>query len=158
MLNINFNHSEDNISSAIRLSENDINYIKKVLIFTILSPRILSEMLFDNDDEIPNNMKTTTGAIEQGLTLLKNDNMIFYYLFNFYEFNKKITEKYAVYKYEDKVMDMFEGEGIEKTIKQLILQLEVQSSKQLFKIIEDSKGDFDKFSNMFDKLTINTEM
>jgi hypothetical protein len=155
MLNINFNHSEDNISSAIRLSENDIDYIKKVLIFTILSPKILSEMLFDNDDEIPNNMKTTTGAIEQGLTLLKNDNMIFYYLFNFYEFNKKITEKYAVYKYKDKAMDMFEGEGIEKTIKQLILQLEIESSKQLFKIIEDSKGDFDKFSNMFDKLTIN---
>jgi hypothetical protein len=115
-------------------------------------------MLFDNDDEIPNNMKTTTGAIEQGLTLLKNDNMIFYYLFNFYEFNKKISEKYAIYKYEDKAMDMFEGEGIEKTIKQLILQLEIESSKRLFKIIEDSKGDFDKFSNMFDKLTINTEM
>jgi hypothetical protein len=158
MLNINFNHSEDNISSAIRLSENDIDYIKKVLIFSILSPKILSEMLFDNDDEIPNNMKTTTGAIEQGLTLLKNDNMIFYYLFNFYEFNKKISEKYAIYKYEDKAMDMFEGEGIEKTIKQLILQLEIESSKRLFKIIEDSKGDFDKFSNMFDKLTINTEM
>jgi hypothetical protein len=155
MLNINFNHSEDNISSAIRLSENDIDYIKKVLIFSILSPKILSEMLFDNDDEIPNNMKTTTGAIEQGLTLLKNDNMIFYYLFNFYEFNKKISEKYAIYKYEDKAMDMFEGEGIEKTIKQLILQLEIESSKRLFKIIEDSKGDFDKFSNMFDKLTIN---
>jgi hypothetical protein len=158
MLNINFNHSEDNISSAIGLSENDIDYIKKLIIFTILSPKILSEMLFDNDDEIPNNMKTITGAIEQGLTLLKNDNMIFYYLFNFYEFNKKISEKYAIYKYEDKAMDMFEGEGIEKTIKQLILQLEIESSKRLFKIIEDSKGDFDKFSNMFDKLTINTEM
>lgn len=158
MLNINFNHSEDNISSAIGLSKNDIDYIKKVLIFTILSPKILSEMLFDNDDEIPNNMKTTTGAIEQGFTLLKNDNMIFYYLFNFDEFKKKIYEKYAIYKYENEAMNMFEGEGIEKTIKQLMLQLEIQSSKQLFKIIEDSKGDFDKFSNMFDKLTINTEM
>ena len=154
MLNINFIHSEDTINKSLGISKDEITKVKKVLLFSIASPYILSTKLFDSLDEAPDNLKSNSGCIELGLELLNTDKEVFYYLFNFNSIYDRIHDILIYYKKEDELLKEFkeEKESVEKTIKILMIQAQMQLFNKLFNIVEEANGDFNVFSESMDKI------
>ena len=52
MLNINYNHSSDNLTEAIGLTGDDVNYMKCAVVYSILNPKVFATSLFDKEEEI----------------------------------------------------------------------------------------------------------
>ena len=100
-MNITFNHEAETLPNSININTEELIYTKKALIFSILSRTGLSEMYYDEPDDAPSNMTTTSGRLELGLSLLNKDNMKFYYLYNYKDIYTKLTGMYIAYKNPD---------------------------------------------------------
>lgn len=146
-MNLTFNHEAETLSKSINMDENDVIYTKKALIFSILSPKVLSDLLYDDADDAPSNMLTVSGRLELGLSLLNNDNMKFYYLYNFNEIYNKLVEMYVIYKNPEKIEKLIKenSSGLDMALKNLMVQIKIKPMKDLVEIIEKSNGDFSKF-------------
>ncbi len=159
-MNITFEHNANTIGEAINLNNDDLLYTKKALIFSVLSPRVLVDKLYDNSDDAPLNMSTVSGRLELGLSLLKSDEMKLFYLLNFNDIYEKLVEMYVIYKNPEKIEEVFkdkDGDGLTTAIKNLMLQVKLKPIKDLIDYIEQSNGDFNTFVNLSGNFDIPTE-
>lgn len=147
MLTITFNHSAKTLSESIGLSTNDLLYIKLLIIFNSMNSKLLVETLFDKEDNAPKDMKTTSGNIEKLLPLMKNDAMTLFTLMHYEAISNEILVGYDIIKNPDKMKEIIskEEDSIEKSFKELALQLRLAPIKSIIKHITDSHGDFNKF-------------
>lgn len=161
-MNITFEHNANTIGEAINLNNDDLLYTKKALIFSVLSPRVLVDKLYDNSDDAPLNMSTVSGRLELGLSLLKSDEMKLFYLLNFNDIYEKLVEMYVIYKNPEKIEEVFkdkgeDSDGLTIAIKNLMLQVKLKPIKDLIDYIEQSNGDFNTFVNLSGNFDIPTE-
>lgn len=147
MLTITFNHSAKTLSESIGLSTEDLLYVKLLIIFNSMNSKLLIDKLFDKEEDAPEDMKTTSGNIEKLLPLMKNDAMTLFTLIHYEAISNEILVGYDILKHPDKMKEIIsvEEDSVEKSFKELTLQLRLAPIKSIIKHINDSHGDFNKF-------------
>ena len=147
MLTITFNHSAKTLSESIGLSTEDLLYVKLLIIFNSMNSKLLIDKLFDKEEDAPEDMKTTSGNIEKLLPLMKNDAMTLFTLMHYEAISNEILVGYDILKHPDKMKEIIsvEEDSVEKSFKELALQLRLAPIKSIIKHINDSHGDFNKF-------------
>lgn len=153
---LNYNHSEDTISDSIGLDKDELLYSKLAIIFSVMSPRVLADELFDDDDEIPENMKSVSGCVELLMSLMKNEKMVVFSLLHFTQLYEKLSSGLALLNHKvdvDKLMESDDDEkgkmdDIMKAVKNLALKVSLAPVKILVEHIKEANGDFNKFRDI----------
>lgn len=149
MLKIKFNHDSDSLTESLFLSEEEIIKVKSAIIFASLNPKILSDSLFDNPDEIPNNMKTVSGSLEKSLEYLSNesDACLLYALINFNHIYDKCNSLYDLYKDNNIVDEILKDQEneMQKTIKKLFILASIKPIEILTEKIKKVNGNYELF-------------
>jgi ADP-dependent phosphofructokinase/glucokinase len=152
---LNYNHSEDTISDSIGLDENELLYSKLAIIFSVMSPRVLADELFDDDDEIPENMKSVSGCVELLMSLMKNEKMVVFSLLHFTQLYEKLSSGLALLNHKVNIDDLMESDDekgkmddIMKAVKNLALKVSLAPVKILVEHIKEANGDFNKFRDI----------
>lgn len=156
---LNYNHSEDTISDSIGLDKDELLYSKLAIIFSVMSPRVLADELFDDDDEIPENMKSVSGCVELLMSLMKNEKMLVFSLLHFTQLYEKLSSGLALLNHKvdvDKLMESDDDEkgkmdDIMKAVKNLALKVSLAPVKTLVEHIKEANGDFNKFRDIIQK-------
>jgi len=154
---LNYNHSKDTISDSIGLDKDELLYSKLAIIFSVMSPRVLADELFDDDDEIPENMKSVSGCVELLMSLMKNEKMIVFSLLHFTQLYEKLSSGLALLNKKVNVDDLMEsdddekgkmGSDIMKAVKNLALKVSLAPVKSLVEHVKEANGDFNKFRDI----------
>jgi hypothetical protein len=156
---LNYNHSKDTISDSIGLDENELLYSKLAIIFSIMSPRVLADNLFDDEDEIPENMKSVSGCVELLMSLMKNEKMVVFSLLHFTQMYEKLSSGLAILNKKVNIDDLMESDDDEKgkmddimkAVKNLALKVSLAPVKILVEHIKEANGDFNKFRDIIQK-------
>ena len=156
---LNYNHSKDTISDSIGLDENELLYSKLAIIFSIMSPRVLADNLFDDEDEIPENMKSVSGCVELLMSLMKNEKMVVFSLLHFTQMYDKLSSGLAILNKKVNIDDLMESDDDEKgkmddimkAVKNLALKVSLAPVKILVEHIKEANGDFNKFRDIIQK-------
>ena len=156
---LNYNHSKDTISDSIGLDENELLYSKLAIIFSIMSPRVLADNLFDDEDEIPENMKSVSGCVELLMSLMKNEKMVVFSLLHFTQMYEKLSSGLAILNKKVNIDDLMESDDDEKgkmddimkAVKNLALKVSLAPVKILVDHIKEANGDFNKFRDIIQK-------
>lgn len=147
MLTINLNHENDKISDVLGISKDQLVKTKAAMIFSILSPKILGDSLFDDENEMPANMKTKSGSIEIMLSHCNTDEMKVFSLLNFFDFYDKIISVYYMATGKVNFDELLEDEkdSLKKALKMVAIQMKIKPIQILIDNIKDANGNFDKF-------------
>lgn len=156
---LNYNHSKDTISDSIGLDKDELLYSKLAIIFSVMSPRILADELFDDDDEIPENMKSVSGSVELLMSLMKNEKMVVFSLLHFTQLYEKLSSGLALLNNKVNVDELMESDDDEKgkmddimkAVKNLALKVSLAPVKLLVEHIKEANGDFNKFRDIIQK-------
>lgn len=156
---LNYNHSEDTISDSIGLDKDELLYSKLAIIFSVMSPRVLADELFDDDDEIPENMKSVSGCVELLMSLMKNEKMVVFSLLHFTQLYEKLSSGLALLNKKVNVDELMESDDDEKgkmddimkAVKNLALKVSLAPVKILVEHIKEANGDFNKFRDIIQK-------
>jgi hypothetical protein len=147
MLTIKLNHDKNDMVDVLNLTKEQSIKSKAAMIFGILSPKVLADSLFDDESEIPSDMKTISGCIEKVLSICENDEMRVYSLLNFYTLNEKISQLYILSKDRSKVDELIndEKDELKKALKMIALQIKLQPFSNILEVIKKANGDFNLF-------------
>ena len=153
MLKINYNHSSDNLTEAIGLTGDDVNYMKCAVVYSILNPKVFATSLFDKEEEIPDNMKSSSGMIEGMMQLMKSDSMIAASLLNFHTIKEKIVTIYNIIQdrsaFEEALNEQYGNDELKKSLARVVTEMKVVPVKEIINFIKESNGDFNLFYNKF---------
>ena len=149
MLTIKMNHDNDTITGVLAMTKEETLKVKAAMIFSILSPKVLSDSLFDDESEVPANMKTKSGSIEAMLSLCDNDAMVAFGLLNFINLEESLSEGYYLVKNSKKIDELVndEKDGFKKALKMMAIQVKLKPISLLIDDIKNSNGNFIEFYN-----------
>lgn len=147
-MNIKFNHQlglEDFQQALVTKEEND--FVIKVIIFDIITSKHSIQTLYDTPEDAPIELKALSGTLERALTRCETENQKVWLLLNFKEAASKIISLTTMSETEEQNTN---PTSIAELLKKLVGQHINKAFSRLKKVVEDSKGDFNKFLNYLD--------
>lgn len=147
MLTINFNHTQEKLSDVLGLTKDELIRTKAAMIFGVLSPKVLAKSLYDDESEVPDNLKTTSGSLETMLSILDNDAMRAFSLLNFMHLYENLLQGYHLATGKINIDELLDDEkdGLKKAVKMMAVQIQIKPVQMLIDMIKDANGNFDKF-------------
>ena len=69
----NFNHDANNFLKALGIDENLAKRVKEIIFFSTICNFLIRANMFDDDHDVPNNLKTVTGDLEKALSFVQTE-------------------------------------------------------------------------------------
>ena len=69
----NFNHDANNFLRALGVDENLAKRVKEIIFFSTICNFLIRGNMFDDDNDVPNNLKTVTGDLEKALSFVQTE-------------------------------------------------------------------------------------
>ncbi len=139
------NHKQKDMARVFGLSLFQKQYVTHVLVFTVISSRLLVDHIFGNDlDDAPLDLVTESGHLEKALSLLTNDKERAFCMFIFQTFHKNLNLHMKIVE-ELENQEVKKDQSIGDTMKTLIGQLATKPIDVACKYIKECEYDFDKY-------------
>lgn len=148
MLKIKFDHSKSELQHSFGLSNDDMVFIKDIIIFEIINSYHQATSLYDKLDEVPNSLKSVSAIIEKCLKRCTSVEMAAYMLYNLDEAKNNIytiLEEYKDIDFKKELNKNLSGNEILDLLTKLSKKTAISS---IISDIVKCSGSFESYINL----------